>query len=124
MPKQGAKVQLTVDADNRCAIQRHHTVTHLLHWALHQVTSPDVSQKGSYVGADKPTFDFNSQALTEQQVVEIEALVNERILENAIVSWTQVQYADITNRDDIMQFFGDKYGNQVRLCKLAVKAVP
>ena len=118
VPKQGSKAQLTVDADNRCAIQRHHTVTHLLHWALHQVTSPDVSQKGSYVGADKLTFDFNSQALTEQQVVEIEALVNERILENATVSWTEVQYTDITDRDDIMQFFGDKYGNQVRVVQI------
>ena len=118
VPKQGAKAQLTVDVDNRCAIQRHHTVTHLFHWALHQITSPDVSQKGSYVGADKLTFDFNRQALTKQQIVDIETLVNERILENATVSWTEVQYADITHRDDIMQFFGDKYGNHVRVVQI------
>ena len=118
VPKQGAKAQLTVDVDNRCAIQRHHTVTHLFHWALHQITSPDVSQKGSYVGADKLTFDFNRQALTKQQIVDIEMLVNERILENATVSWTEVQYADITHRDDIMQFFGDKYGNHVRVVQI------
>ncbi len=118
VPKQGAKAQLTVDTENRCAIQRHHTVTHLLHWALHQVASPDVSQKGSYVGADKLTFDFNSQALTVQQVVDIETLVNERILENATVSWTETQYANITHRDDIMQFFGDKYGSHVRVVQI------
>ena len=50
------------------AIQRHHTVTHLLHWALHEVVSKDASQKGSFVGPDKLTFDFNSAPLTPQQV--------------------------------------------------------
>ena len=48
----------------RRAIQRHHTVTHLLHWALHEVVSREATQKGSYVGPDKLTFDFNSAALT------------------------------------------------------------
>ena len=46
----------------RNAIQRHHTVTHLLHWALHEVASREASQKGSFVGPDKLTFDFNSAA--------------------------------------------------------------
>ena len=118
MPEEGATAQLAVDAAHRSAIQRHHTVTHLLHWALHQVTSPDASQKGSYVGTDKLTFDFNSQALTDQQVHDIEQLVNERILENTAVSWSEVPHAEVTSRDDIMQFFGDKYGDNVRVVQI------
>ena len=117
-PEQGAAAQLTVDAAHRAAIQRHHTVTHLFHWALHQVTSPDASQKGSYVGPDKLTFDFNSQALTAQQVTDIETLANERILENTTVSWTEVPHSKVTKRDDIMQFFGDKYGDAVRVVQI------
>ena len=117
-PEQGAAAQLTVDAAHRAAIQRHHTVTHLFHWALHQVTSLDASQKGSYVGTDKLTFDFNSQALTGQQVHDIEQLVNERILENTAVSWTEVPHAEVTSRDDIMHFFGDKYGDNVRVVQI------
>jgi alanyl-tRNA synthetase len=65
-------------------IQRHHTVTHLLHWALHEVASQEASQKGSFVGPDKLTFDFNSPPLTASQVADVERLVNERILENAV----------------------------------------
>ena len=117
-PEQGAAAQLTVDAAHRAAIQRHHTVTHLFHWALHQVTSPDASQKGSYVGPDKLTFDFNSQALTTQQVADIEALVNERILENTVVSWIEVPHSEVTARDDIIQFFADKYGDAVRVVQI------
>ena len=117
-PEQGAAAQLTVDAAHRAAIQRHHTVTHLFHWALHQVTSPDASQKGSYVGPDKLTFDFNSQALNAQQVADIEALVNERILENTVVSWIEVPHSEVTARDDIIQFFADKYGDAVRVVQI------
>jgi len=61
------------------------------------------------------TFDFNSAALTPQQLTDIEKLVNERILENAGVSWTEVPYADVKKRKDVMQFFGDKYGDTVRV---------
>ena len=61
-------------------------MTHLLHWALHEFVSRDASQKGSYVGPDKLTFDFSSAALTKQQVREVEKLVNEKIGENAPVS--------------------------------------
>src|ERR1035438_10229695 len=96
----------------------HHTVTHLLHWALHEVVSRDASQKGSFVGPDKLTFDFNSAALTPQQVADVEKLVNERILENAGVSWTEVPYADVKSRKDVMQFFGDKYGDTVRVVQI------
>ena len=115
IPSIGAEVTLTVDRERRAAIQRHHTVTHLLHWALHEVVSKDATQKGSSVAPDKLTFDFNSAALSAQQVRDIERLVNERILENAPVVWNEVPYADVRGRADIMQFFGDKYGETVRV---------
>jgi alanyl-tRNA synthetase len=114
----GQEIILTVDRDRRDAIQRHHTVTHLLHWALHEVVSKEASQKGSFVGPDKLTFDFNAQPLTPQQVTDIERLVNERVLENAGVSWTEVPYADVKSRKDVMQFFGDKYGDIVRVVQI------
>jgi len=121
-PAIGAGVTLAVDKSRRDAIQRHHTVTHLLHWALHEVASKEASQKGSFVGPDKLTFDFNSAPLTPAQVADIEKLVNERILENAGVSWTEVPHADVKNRKDVMQFFGDKYGDTVRVVQIGGRA--
>jgi alanyl-tRNA synthetase len=118
LPAIGDEVILRVDQPRRNAIQRHHTVTHLLHWALHEVVSKDASQKGSFVGPDKLTFDFNSAPLTPQQITDIEKLVNERILENAGVSWTEVPYAGVKSRKDVMQFFGDKYGDTVRVVQI------
>jgi alanyl-tRNA synthetase len=118
LPEPGAEVRLRVDPARRQAIQRHHTVTHLLHWALHEVVSPDAAQKGSFVGPDKLTFDFNHPPLTPAQVADVERLVNERILENAPVSWTEVAYQDIRHRKDIMQFFGEKYGERVRVVQI------
>jgi alanyl-tRNA synthetase len=121
-PVVGSEVELTVDQSRRNAIQRHHTVTHLLHWALHEVVSREASQKGSFVGPDKLTFDFNAQALTPQQIADVERLVNERILENAPVSWTEVPYAEIKGRKDVMQFFGEKYGDTVRVVQIGGSA--
>src|SRR6185295_9834865 len=94
------------------------TVTHLLHWALHQVVSRDASQKGSYVGPDKLTFDFSSAPLTKQQVRDVEKLVNEKISEDAPVSWTEIPYAEAKKRHEIQQFFGDKYGDVVRVVQI------
>jgi alanyl-tRNA synthetase len=117
-PAVGTEVRMCVDRQRRDAIQRHHTVTHLLHWALHEVVSPDASQKGSYVGPDKLTFDFSSAALTPQQVADVERLVNERILENAPVSWVEAKYSHVKDRKEIMQFFGEKYGDWVRVVQI------
>ena len=121
-PRIGTKLTLNVDTSRRAAIQRHHSVTHLLHWALHEVVSRDATQKGSFVGPEKLTFDFNHQALTPGQVRDIERLVNERIVENSSVSWIEVPYADVRGRADIMQFFGDKYGETVRVVQIGGEA--
>ena len=114
----GAAVTVRIDEARRDAISRHHSVTHLLHWALHEVVSHDATQKGSYVGPEKLTFDFNSAALTPQQVSDIEKLVNERIVENAPVSWSEVKYTDVKSRPEIMQAFGEKYGDTVRVVQI------
>jgi alanyl-tRNA synthetase len=121
-PAVGSEIELSVDRARREAIQRHHTVTHLLHWALHEVVSREAVQKGSYVGPDKLTFDFSSAALTPEQVASVERLVNGKILENAPVSWSEVPYADVRGRGDVMQFFGDKYGDKVRVVQIGGQA--
>jgi alanyl-tRNA synthetase len=107
-----------VDEARRKLIQGHHTVTHLLHWALHEIVSRDAAQKGSYVGPDKLTFDFSSAPLTRQQKRDVEKLVNEKIKENALVSWTEISYAEARQRKEIQQFFGEKYGDKVRVLQI------
>jgi alanyl-tRNA synthetase len=114
----GESVDVIVDKDRRQAIERHHTVTHLLHWALHEIVSKDATQKGSYVGPEKLTFDFSSAALSSQQKRDVEKLVNNKIGENAPVSWTEIPYAEAKKRKDIQQFFGEKYGDVVRVVQI------
>lgn len=99
-------------------IEAHHTGTHLLHWALHEVVSKEVSQKGSFVGPDRLRFDFNSPPVSQQQLRDIEELVNSRIISNDPVSWIEVPYGVVKSRADIMQFFGEKYGAQVRVVQI------
>ncbi|WP_395732340.1 alanine--tRNA ligase [Prosthecobacter sp.] len=117
-PAVDATVKLIVDAPRRHAIERHHTVTHILHWALHEVVSKDATQKGSSVTPDKLTFDFNSAALTAQQLSDIERLVNERIVANDPVSWTEVPYVEAKANSGIMALFGEKYGDLVRVVQI------
>jgi alanyl-tRNA synthetase len=121
-PVVGQEVQLSLNKARRAAIQRHHTVTHLFHWALHEVVSREASQKGSYVGPEKLTFDFNCAALSPQQITDVERLVNERILENAQVSWSELPYSEVKKNSGIMQFFGDKYGDTVRVVQIGGEA--
>ena len=120
-PMPGASIILSIEHPRRAAIQRHHTVTHLLHWALRETLGETVSQKGSFVGPDKLTFDFSSGAMTPAQLSTVEKLVNERVLENAAVSWQEMPFADVKGRNGILQFFGDKYGDVVRVVQIGGK---
>ncbi|MBV8141320.1 MAG: alanine--tRNA ligase [Verrucomicrobia bacterium] len=113
-----AEVILKVEAPRRRMIEAHHTATHLLHWALHEVASKEVSQKGSFVGPEHLRFDFNSRPVTPQQLRDIEELVNGRIVANDPVSWTEISYGEVKSRNDIMQFFGEKYGTKVRVVQI------
>ncbi len=117
-PAVGQKLSLFVNKDRRNAVERHHSVTHLLHWALHEVVSKEASQKGSFVGTDKLTFDFSSAALTPAQLRDVEKLVNERILENTAVSWFEMPYSEVKTQEGILQFFGEKYGDRVRVVQI------
>jgi alanyl-tRNA synthetase len=117
-PREGEHVTVKFEPARRRAIERHHTVTHVLHWALHEKVSKEATQKGSYVGPEKLTFDFSSAALTAEQKRGVEKLVNDKIAENAPVSWTEIPYADAKKRSDIQQFFGDKYGDLVRVVQI------
>ncbi|MDQ3118751.1 MAG: alanine--tRNA ligase [Verrucomicrobiota bacterium] len=117
-PAVGDHVTVKFETARRRAIERHHTVTHLLHWALHEIVSREAAQKGSYVGPEKLTFDFNHAALTPPQVIDVERLVNERIVENDPVSWREMPYDEVKGRPEITQFFGDKYGDTVRVVQI------
>lgn len=110
--------KLTLDQPRRSAIERNHTATHLLHWALHTIIGKDVVQKGSAVTPEKFTFDFNSAALTPEQIEQVETLVNERIIENTPVYWQEVPYTEIEKNPHIMQLFGEKYGQTVRVIQI------
>jgi len=117
-PAVGARARLIVDRPRRRAIERHHTATHLLHWALHEVVSKEATQKGSSVGPEKLTFDFNSTALTHSQLGDVEKLVNERILANEPVSWSEIPFAEAKTNRRIQQLFGEKYGDLVRVVQI------
>ena len=115
----GQRVRAAVDVARRSNIQRHHTVTHLFHWALHEVVSREARQKGSLVAPDRLRFDFNQpEKLSDQQIADIERLVNERIKESTPVYWFEMPYAEVRGKPNIMQFFGDKYGDVVRIVQI------
>jgi len=89
---------------------------------LHEVVSRDAAQQGSSVDENRLRFDFNSGAVTPEQIAAMEELVNAKIAENSVVSWTEVLHASIKGRPDIMQFFGDKYGDTVRVVQIGGEA--
>ncbi len=114
----GSRVLLKIDRERRLPIEVHHTATHLLHWALHEVVSKDAAQQGSSVSPERLRFDFNSKALTDDQVLAIEEKVNAVVEAGDVVSWVEVPHEEVKDREDIMQFFGDKYGDLVRVVQI------
>jgi alanyl-tRNA synthetase len=116
--KTPATVRLEIDRKRRREIEANHTATHLFHWALHEVVGPEASQKGSYVGPDRLRFDFNSAPLTPEQLRAVELLVTERVIANDRVTWTEVPFDAVKARKDVMQFFGEKYGESVRVVQI------
>lgn len=113
----GSEVSATVDIMRRRAIQRHHSATHILHWAMRQVLGTHVRQAGSYVDPERLRFDFTHfEAPTPQQLREIENLANKKILENAPVIWREMPFREIPK--NALAFFGEKYGAVVRLVEM------
>lgn len=118
----GDPVILRLETERRRPIEAHHTATHLLHLALHEIVSEDASQQGSMVSRNRLRFDFNSGAVEPNDLEKIEAMVNDWIGAGDPVSWAEVDYADIQGRQDIQQFFGDKYGDRVRVVQVGGEA--
>ena len=113
-PERGAPADLSVDLARRRSIQRNHTATHLLHWALRKVLGTHVRQAGSLNSPDRLRFDFSHfEAVTHAQLREIEELVNQRVLDNAPVRAFEVDFDK--KPEGTLAFFGEKYGKVVRV---------
>jgi len=112
--------RLEVDEQNRDAIRRNHSATHLLHWALRKVVGPSAQQKGSLVGPERLRFDFTAGvALTPAQLAEIEEDVNRAIVQNHAVR-TQVLGLEEARTLGAMMIFEEKYGSTVRMLTMGV----
>ena len=104
----------SVDAQRRRDIMRNHTATHLLHAELHHVLGAHARQAGSLVAPDRLRFDFNHpEALTVEQLEQIEAGVNRDILDNYHLKIVQKPLAQAME-EGAMALFGEKYGETVR----------
>ena len=113
--KVGDAVQAQVDTDLRAATMRNHSVTHLMHKALHTVLGEHVQQKGSLVNAERTRFDFTHNApVTAAQIAQIEALVNAEILANTATA-ARVMDIEAAKATGAMMLFGEKYGETVRV---------
>jgi alanyl-tRNA synthetase len=113
-PEEGAHADLSVDWVRRRAIQRNHTATHLLHWALRKILGTHVRQAGSLNSPDRLRFDFSHfEAVTHGQLREIEELVNGKVLENAKVEAYETDFDK--KPEGTLAFFGEKYGKVVRV---------
>ena len=115
------KVVASVDGQRRMDIMRNHTATHLLHAELHRVLGKHARQAGSLVAPDKLRFDFtHPEALTSDQLEDIENGVNKAILENHHLNITHKSLSDAIS-EGAMALFGEKYGEIVRTITIGNK---
>ena len=113
--KVGDKVEAHVDADRRQAIRLNHSATHLMHAALRKVLGDHVQQKGSLVAPDRLRFDFSHyEAVTAEQLQEIEDIVNDEIRRNVSADTNVMSYDDAVASGAIA-LFGEKYDDKVRV---------
>jgi alanyl-tRNA synthetase len=113
--KVGDAVELRVDGLRRRRLRANHSVTHLLHEALRRRLGEHVTQKGSLVAPDRLRFDFSHpRALTAEDILAIEAEVNERIRANGAVR-TRLLTPDHAVAEGALALFGEKYGDEVRV---------
>jgi alanyl-tRNA synthetase len=114
----GDKVYLRVDPKYRQQTSLNHSATHILHAALREELGRQVHQAGSLVTPDRLRFDFNySGPITDEKLADIEQHVNERIRSDAAVKIEETSYDDAIAKG-ALAFFGDKYGNVVRVVKI------
>jgi alanyl-tRNA synthetase len=116
--KVGDKLAAKIDAERRAAIVLNHSATHLLHAALRHILGSHVQQKGSLVAPDRLRFDFSHYApVSGTELLAIEALVNDEIRRNSAADIRVLPY-DEAIAAGALAFFGDKYGDRVRVLKL------
>lgn len=117
--KAGDAIEGVVDAERREAIARNHTATHLLQNALRNIVGAHIEQAGSLVAPDRFRFDYSHfAALSKEEIKAIEDTVNSRIRENGRVNINVTTLED-AKKQGALAFFGDKYGEKVRLVKIA-----
>ncbi len=120
--KTGQKLTATVNRSRRAAISRHHTATHLLHYAIRTTLGAHATQKGSRVSEESLRFDFTHfEAMTAAELEQVERIVSTMIIENSAV------HTDVTSYDDAkktgaMALFEENYGDEVRLVSVGEKS--
>ena len=113
--REGESLRMTVNATTRRDAQRNHTATHLVHAALRDLLGPHVKQYGSLVGPNRLRFDFaHFRPLSSRDIDEIETVVNDEVRKNEQVA-TEVMSIQDAVAKGALAFFGDKYGEQVRV---------
>jgi alanyl-tRNA synthetase len=111
----GTAVRAAVDAERRAQTARHHSATHLLHRALKDVLGEGVVQRGSWVGPDHTTFDFNfPRALTSEELESVQHEINEAIRRNLVRTATVMPIVE-AQQSGAVALFGEKYGDSVRV---------
>lgn len=116
--KVGDSVTAKVDDEIRNANMRNHSATHLMHKALRDVLGEHVEQKGSLVTAESTRFDISHpQAITAEEIAEVERRVNEAILANVAVNAAIMSMED-AQKTGAMMLFGEKYGDEVRVLQM------
>ena len=114
----GDAVSAKIDNDIRAANMRNHSATHLMHRALREVLGEHVEQKGSLVSAELTRFDISHpQAVSAEEIAEVERRVNEAILANVAVE-ADVMSMEAAQQAGAMMLFGEKYGDEVRVLKM------
>ncbi|MCD4657539.1 MAG: alanine--tRNA ligase [Planctomycetes bacterium] len=109
------KITLRIDIERRNGILKHHTATHILHYALRQVLGKHVHQKGSLVSPDRLRFDFTHlQAMTPEEIEKVERAANAMVLENYSTD-VQVMGLEEAKKKGAMALFGEKYSADVRV---------
>lgn len=117
-PAVGDTVVLGIDQGRRRAIEGHHSATHLLHKALRVIVSDDIAQQGSLVDVDRLRFDVNSAPISKENLRRVEELVNQWVEEDLPIVCKEYPMAEIRRHKEVCQFFGDKYGDVVRLVQM------